>query len=107
MEVVDMAKKDYGFIFEEPTVKEEESKIGGRTIPAGEWLEIPTEGTILRRQREALGLTQQQVADEAEIALRQYQRFEAGERSLLSSSFRIGLSVCKALKIDPTYFCED
>ena len=41
-----------------------------------------TDADILRHRREELHLTQQQVADRANIKLRQYQRFEMGERSL-------------------------
>lgn len=64
---------------------------------------IPNHG-FLRCQREALGMTQQQVADAAGILLRQYQRLESGERSMASTSLRIGLSVCDALKLDPHRF---
>lgn len=66
-------------------------------------LMIPDNG-YLRHQREALGMTQQQVADTAGILLRQYQRLESGERSMASTSLRIGLSVCDALKLDPHRF---
>lgn len=52
---------------------------------------------ILRDYREKLGLTQQQVADKANIQLRQYQRFESGERNLSSSSFNIACRVIEAL----------
>jgi len=45
-------------------------------------------------------MTQQQVANKARIQLRQYQRFESGERNLTSSSFNIGCSVLEALDID-------
>ena len=55
---------------------------------------------ILRDYREKLGLTQQQVADKAKIHLRQYQRFEAGERNLSSSSFNIACRVIEALELD-------
>lgn len=55
---------------------------------------------ILRDYRDKLGLTQQQVADKAEIQLRQYQRFEAGERNLSSSSFHIACRVIEALGLD-------
>lgn len=55
---------------------------------------------ILRDYREKLGLTQQQVADRAKIQLRQYQRFEAGERNLSSSSFFIACRVIEALGLD-------
>ena len=61
---------------------------------------MQSEATILKKAREKLGLTQQQVADKAHIQLRQYQRFESGERNLTSSSFSIGCSVLEALEID-------
>lgn len=58
----------------------------------------------LRHQREGLGMTQHQVADKAGILLRQYQRLESGERSMASTSLRIGLAVCDALQLDPHRF---
>lgn len=58
----------------------------------------------LRYRREEMGLTQQQVADAAQITLRQYQRFESGERSMSSASLRIGLSICAVLNLDPYRF---
>lgn len=61
---------------------------------------VKTEHGILRDAREKLGLTQQQVADIAKIQLRQYQRFESGERNLSSSSFNIACKVLKALELD-------
>lgn len=59
---------------------------------------------ILRDYREKLGLTQQQVADKAKIQLRQYQRFETGERNLSSSSFNIACRVIGALGLDITKY---
>jgi len=64
---------------------------------------IPDYG-YLRHQREGLGMTQQEVANAAGILLRQYQRLESGERSMASTSLRIGLAVCDALKLDPHRF---
>lgn len=58
----------------------------------------------LRYRREEFGMSQQQVADAAGISLRQYQRFESGERSISSASMRIGLSICHVLKLDPYRF---
>ena len=58
----------------------------------------------LRKQREGLNMSQQDVADAAKITLRQYQRFESGERSMRSASLRIGLSICDDLKLDPHRF---
>ena len=88
--------KDYGFVFEWP---HEETQ-------SGTWFSFVSDGGMLRMQREALGYTQQQVASLAHITLRQYQRFESGERKLESSSFRIGLNVCFALKINPMFYCD-
>ena len=59
---------------------------------------------ILRDYRDKLGLTQQQVADKARIQLRQYQRYESGERNLSSSSFSIACRVIEALGLDPTKY---
>lgn len=59
---------------------------------------------ILRDYRKKLGLTQQQVADKAKIQLRQYQRFESGERNLSSSSFNIACRVIEALGLDITKY---
>lgn len=64
---------------------------------------IPDHG-YLRHQREAMGMTQKEVADAAGILLRQYQRLESGERSMCSASLRIGLAVCDVLKLDPHRF---
>ena len=59
---------------------------------------------ILFSRREQLGLTQQQVADMANIQLRQYQRMESGERYISGCSMRIGLSICAVLLLDPYDF---
>lgn len=61
---------------------------------------VQSEATILKKAREKIGLTKQQVADKAQIQLRQYQRFESGERNLTSSSFSIGCRVLEALELD-------
>lgn len=71
-----------------------------------ELMDIPSEGCceILAQRREQLHLTQQNVADGAGIQLRQYQRFESGERLLRSSTLRIALAICDVLKLDPHRF---
>lgn len=71
-----------------------------------EYTLVLPEHSMLRNQREALGFTQQQVADLSNITLRQYQRYESGERSLSSASLRIGVNICRTLKIDPLYFAD-
>lgn len=88
--------RKYGFLFHMDTDE----------IPGIGLLEtILAPGAELQKQREALGMTQQQVADRAGINIRQYQRFESGERSFYSTTFRIGLNICHVLKIDPFYYC--
>lgn len=63
---------------------------------------------ILKDARQKLGLTQQQVATKARIQLRQYQRFEDGERDLSSAAFYTACSVMEALGLDPSkYFRGD
>ncbi|MCG9968679.1 helix-turn-helix domain-containing protein [Pelotomaculum terephthalicicum JT] len=58
------------------------------------------ERAILKKHREKLGLTQQQVADIASINIRQYQRFESGERRISGTSFRIGAAIADILELD-------
>jgi len=62
------------------------------------------EDSILRRQREKLGLTQGQIAEMAHIRLQQYQRFESGNKDLSSSSFQIACRVLDALQLDITAY---
>ena len=56
--------------------------------------------SILREKRLVLGLTQQQVADKAKINYRQYQKFESGERNIMTASFQLTCRVIKALNMD-------
>ena len=48
---------------------------------------------ILKQRRLELGLTQQAVAIQLGMHIRQYQRFEYGEQSLSSCSMRTGLKI--------------
>ena len=64
------------------------------------------EKTILLEARKELGLTQTQVADRAHITLRQYQKFESGERKLTSASFSTASNILKALELDITTFAR-
>lgn len=73
-------------------------------INGQEYMYILEDCRILQRRRQELNLTQQQVADEAGIQLRQYQRVESGERHLTSCGARIMLAVCAVLRIDPYEF---
>ena len=65
---------------------------------------VMLECDVLREAREKLGLTAGQIANKANVALRQYQRFESGERNLSASSFAIARRVLEALEIDLTSF---
>lgn len=58
---------------------------------------IPTAAAVLSERRQMLRMTQQEVADRANITLRQYQRLESGERNILTSSFGLACRVIEAL----------
>ena len=59
------------------------------------------ETEILRKARQKMGFSQQQVATLAGVHIRQYQRIEYGERSMGSINMRFGLAVCAILEINP------
>ena len=65
-----------------------------------------TEGQRLYERRHEKGYTQIEVAKRAKIALRQYQRFESGERSFTNCSAKQYLAICKVLGFDPYEFFE-
>lgn len=67
---------------------------------------IQDEKKILLDARKKLGLTQQQVADKAQITIRHYQMFESGERKLSSSSFLTASKVLETLELDLTAFAR-
>ena len=55
---------------------------------------------VLKKRRQRLGLTQQEVADRAGIQLKQYQRFEYGDRELSNAGFQTTYKVLAALEMD-------
>lgn len=59
-----------------------------------------TPAAVLRQRRQVLELTQQQVADRAEIDLNQYRKFESGMRDIKRASFAIACKVIRALEMD-------
>ena len=65
-----------------------------------------SDAEILLSARKKLGMTQQQVADKAKIAWRQYHRFESGERRLMSASFELAADVLMALELDVDDFAH-
>ena len=67
---------------------------------------IREEKDVLIETRKKLGLTQQQVADKARVAMRHYQMFEGGRRKLSSSSFYTASKILQALKLDVTTFAD-
>ena len=60
--------------------------------------------SILREKRVVLGLTQKQVAEKAKILLQSYQRFESGERNILTASFQVACRVIEALDMNISDF---
>ena len=64
------------------------------------------EKDILIDARKKLGLTQQQVADKAHVAMRHYQMFEGGKRKLSGSSFWTASKILQALELDVTTFAR-
>ena len=59
------------------------------------------EAMILKNRRDSLGLTQDEVAAEAGMSLRAYQRYEYGLFKLSGASMKVGLRICAALELDP------
>lgn len=62
------------------------------------------ERNILRERRVILGLTQKQVAENAKIPLQSYQRFESGERNIMTASFQMACRVIEALGMNISDF---
>ena len=71
------------------------------TTADGKYIALIPDNCVLQRRREQLGLTQQQVAEMANMPLRQYQRIEQGQSDLRSSKMEQGLAICAALLLDP------
>ncbi|MED9969051.1 MAG: helix-turn-helix transcriptional regulator [Ruminococcus sp.] len=59
------------------------------------------EGNIIRHKRLCLGMTQEQVALELDMSIRQYQRYEYGEHKLSNCPMRVGLRLCAFFELDP------
>lgn len=59
------------------------------------------EGAAIRKRRLQLGMTQEDVALEVGISISQYQRYEYGLRRFINVPMRIGLRICRVLKMDP------
>jgi len=94
------AMRDTKRIQHQPTGVYDKLPVGNK----GAWVLVQKQSCILKERRTSLGLTQEQVAERARIHINQYQKFESGERDLHSASFRIGISICIVLHIDPSTF---
>jgi len=64
-------------------------------LTSKEWVDIKRFGANLRRERNALNLTQEQLAELADLHLRSLQKIEAGEINLLYTTV---LRIKRALK---------
>ena len=56
---------------------------------------------LLYDRRKSKNMTQQEVADIADINIRQYQMFECGTREIKNAPFRLAMNVCNTLDIKP------
>lgn len=97
-------KYNDNFDFHDVPEKTPGLKYNGQDLSDMEFYSVHTDHEVLLRRRKELDMTQKQVADAAGILLRQYQKLESGERSIRGTSMRIGLSVCRALQLDPMRF---
>jgi len=64
----------------------------------------PTTCGILKERRIFLGMTQKQVAEKAGIPIQSYQRFESGERNIMTASFQMACRVIEVLEMDISAF---
>ena len=73
-------------------------------ISRKEWKRIKTFGANVRRERVRKGLTQDELAERAEIATRNLQKIEAGEINILvTTAFRIQLGLrCPYKRLMPS-----
>ena len=61
---------------------------------------------ILRDMRVHLGLSQKEVAHNVGIGLSTYQKFERGERSLLTANFGTACAILETLHLDPKKYYD-
>lgn len=62
------------------------------------------EKSIMQERRIILGMTQKQVAEKAKITLQSYQRFESGNRNIMTASFQVACRVIEALEMNISDF---
>ena len=67
----------------------------------GKYTALLPDDRIFYNRRNRLGLTQQDIADMAEVPIRQYQRLENGELLLSDISMSAGLAICAVLLLNP------
>lgn len=59
------------------------------------------ESEMIRKARQEMGYTQQEVATLIGVHVKAYQRLEYGERDIRNASMKLGLAICAVLCIDP------
>jgi len=69
-----------------------------------EWETYVPDHRILEKQREKLGLSQEEVAARAAIEVERYRKLESGERTLTSTSRSVTEAVLTSLELDITAF---
>lgn len=64
-------------------------------------------GSVIKERRQALGLSQKEVASRAGIQYQQYQKLETDERNIMKSSFYIACRVIEALEWNVSDFFNE
>ena len=64
----------------------------------------PEPDQTIKIARESKRLKQLEVANILGLSLRQYQRYENGEKELGEAPFQVGMAICELLELDPFDF---
>ena len=60
----------------------------------------------IKNARLELKLTQMEVAEILGLSVRQYQKYENGEKELAEAPFQVGIALCELLHLDPYDFVD-
>ena len=69
-----------------------------------QYFAFQSDDRVLFSRRQQLNMTQQELADQAGVPLRQIQRLEAGDSDIRTCPMNTALSICAALLLDPYQF---
>lgn len=61
---------------------------------------------IIKKARLSLKLTQTEVAEILGLSVRQYQKYENGEKALAEAPFQVGVALCELLHMNPYDFVD-